>query len=156
MTTNRNRPMPSGKRTPISANTEAVREYATRNRKWPKRMNAVVVGEHPGESFRRLRGRRNGQLSADAWGNCGQQTGIERSESKRKRLSVSKGTREAQPSRVIARIDLHLAVESSPMRRLGGGASVVVRGRESRPHGEGRQDVSCWTMEGFCNREGSR
>ena len=26
--------------------------------------------------------------------------------------------------------------------RHGNGASVVVRGRESRPHGEGRQDVN--------------
>ena len=82
--------------------------------------------------------------------------GIERSESNRKRLSASKGTREAQPSMAVARIDRLGAVESLPMRRLGGGASVVVRGRESRPHGEGRQNVSFWTTEGFSNREGSR
>jgi hypothetical protein len=47
-------------------------------------------------------------------------------------------------------------VESLPMRRLGGGAPVVVRGRESRLHGEGVQNVSFWTTEGFSNREGSR
>jgi len=82
--------------------------------------------------------------------------GIERSESNRKRLSVRKGTREAQPSMAVARIDRLRAVESLPMRRLGGGASVVVRGRESRPHGEGRQDVSFWMTEAFSNREGSR
>ena len=156
MTTNRNRLVPSGKRTPIPANTEAVREYATRNREWPERMSVVVVGAHPGESLRRFRGRRNSQLSAGAWGNCGQQMGNEKSESNRERSSVSKGTRETQPSRVIARIDRHRTVESSPMRRLSGGASVVVRGRESRLHGEGRQDVSFWATEGFNNREGSR
>ena len=148
--------MPSGKWTPIPANIEAVREYPARNREWPKRMDAVVVGGHPGESLRRFRGRRSGQISADAWGNCGQQMGIERLESNRKCSSVCKGTREAQPSRVIARIDRPRTVESSPMRRLGGGASVVVRERESRSHGEGRQDVSCWMTEGFDNREGSR
>lgn len=82
--------------------------------------------------------------------------GIERSESNRKRLSVCKGTREAQPSRVVARIGRLRTAESSPMRRLGGGASVVVRGRESRLHGEERQGVSCWMTEGFDFREGSR
>ena len=148
--------MPSGKRTPIPANIEAVREYPTRNREWPERMSVVIVDAHPGESLRRFRGWRNSQLPADAWGNCGQQMGMEESESNRERLSVSKGTRETQPSRVIARIDRRSTVESSSMRRLSGGASVVVRGRESRQHGEGRQDVSCWTTEGFVNREGSR
>ena len=141
--------MPSEKWAPTPANIEAVREYPARNREWPKRMDAVVVGGHPGESLRRFQGRRSGQLSAGAWGNCRLQMGIERSESNRKRLSASKGTREAQPSRVIARIGRLPMAESSPMRRLGGGASVVVRGRESRPHGEGRQDVSCWTTEMF-------
>lgn len=156
MTTNRNQLVPSGKWTPIPANIEAVREHRSRNREWPKRMIAVVVGDHPSESLRRFRGRRNSQLSAGAWGNCGQQMGIEKLESNRKRLSVSKGTRETQPSKVIARIDRLATVESSPMRRLGDGASVVVRERESRSHGEGRQDVSCWAAEAFANREGSR
>lgn len=156
MTTNRNQLVPSGKWTPISVNTEAVREYPARSRKWPERMIAVVVGEHPGESQRRFQSRRNSQLSVGAWGNCGQQIGIEKLESNRERLSVSKGTRETQPSKVIARIDRFATVESSPMRRLGDGASVVVRERESRSHGEGRQDVSCWAAEAFSNREGSR
>jgi hypothetical protein len=82
--------------------------------------------------------------------------GIERSESNRKRSSVSKGTWEAQLRRVIARIERRKTIESSPMRRLSGGAFVVVRGRENRPHGEGGQDVSCWMTEAFNNREGSR
>jgi hypothetical protein len=148
--------MPSGKWALTPANTEAVREYLARNREWPERMNAIVVGGHPGDSFRRLESRWNSQLPTDAQGSCGQQLGIERSESNRKRSSVSKGTWEAQPSRVTTRIDRRMTVESSPMRRLSGGASVVVGGRESRPQGEGRQDVSCWTTERFDNREGSR
>lgn len=156
MTTNRNRLIPSGKWTPIPANIEAVQEYPAWNRGWPERMNAFVVGEHPSESLRRFRGQWNSQLSTGAWGNCGQQLGNEKSESNRKRLSVIKGTREAEPSRVIARISRHMAAQSSPMRRLSGGASVVVRGRESRLHGEGRQNVSCWMTEGFVNREASR
>jgi len=32
-----------------------------------------------------------------------------------------------------------MPIESIPMRQFGGRASVVVRGRESRPHGEGGQ-----------------
>jgi len=156
MATYRNRPMPSGKWAPTPANTEAVREHPVRNREWLERMNAIVVGGHPGDSLRRIGSRWNSQLPTDAQGSCGQQLGIERSESNRKRSSVSKGTWEAQPSRVITRIDRRMTVESSPMRRLSGGVSVVVGGRKSRPHGEGRQDVSCWTTEGFNNREGSR
>lgn len=178
--------MPSGKWTLTPANTEAVREYATRNREWPERMDAIVVGGHPGESLRRFQSRQRSQLAAGARGNCGSQMGIERLESNRKRLSVCKGTREAQSRKclrccwiaaiaqgvvnrqrgiqrwqtslagVIARIGRPRTAESSPMRRLGGGASVVVRGRESRSHGEGRQDVSCWMTEGFDTREGSR
>jgi len=148
--------MPSGKRAPIPANTEAAREHPARDREWPKRARVIVVGARSGESLRRVRGRRSSQSSAGAWGSSGELLGIERSESNRKRLSVRKGTREAQPSMAVARIDRLRAVESLPMRRLGGGASVVVRGRESRPHGEGRQEVSFWTTEAFGNREGSR
>lgn len=148
--------MPSGKWALTPVNSEAVREYPARNREWPERMDAVVVGGHPGESLRRFQSRRRSQLAVGARGNCGSQMGIERSESNRKRLSVCKGTREAQPSRVVARIGRLRTAESSPMRRLGGGASVVVRGRESRLHGEERQGVSCWMTEGFDFREGSR
>lgn len=156
MTTNRNQPVPSGKWTLTPANIEAVREYAPRNREWPEQMNAIVVGGHLGESRERFQSQRRSQLAVGARGNCGSQMGIERLESNRKRLSVCKGTREAQSSKVIARITSKHAGQSSPMRRLGGGVSVVVRGRESRPHGEGRQDDSCWMTEGFANREGSR
>ena len=155
MTTNRNRLIPSGKWTPIPANTEAVQEYPTWNREWPERMNAFVVGEHPSEPFRRFRGQWNSQLSTGAWGNCRQQLGTEKSESNRKCLSVIKGTREAEPSRVIARISWLWPAQSSPMRRLSDGAFVVVRGRESRPHGEGRQNVSCWNAEAL-HRESDR
>jgi hypothetical protein len=152
----RNRPMPSGKWAPIPANTGAARDYPTRDRGWLKRTSVIVVGARPGDSLRRVTGRRSGQLSAGAWGSSGMLLGSEGSESNRKRSSASKGTREAQPSMAVARIGRLRVAESLPMRRLGGGASVVVRGRESRPHGEGRQDASVWTTEGFNNREGSR
>jgi len=148
--------MPSGKWAPIPDNTEAARADRARDREWPKRARVIVVGARPGESLRRFRGRRSSQSSAGAWGSSRELFGTKRSESNRKRLSVRKGTREAQPGMAVARIDRLRAIESLPMRRLGGGASVVVRGRESRPHGEGRQDVSFWMTEAFSNREGSR
>lgn len=147
--------MPSGKWAPTPVNTEAVREYPARNREWLRRMFAIVVGELPGDSRQRVGSRRNSQLPAGAWGNCGSQIGNERLESNRKPC-VSKGTWETQSRRAIARIENRKVLESSPMRQLSGGASVVVRRRESRRHGEGRQDVSCWITEGFLIREGSR
>lgn len=150
----RNRPIPLGKWAPIPVNIEAVREYPARTREWPKQVNAVVVGEHP-VAITVGPERRSGQLFVVAWENSRPLVGIEGSESNRKRSSVSKGTREAQPSMAVARISRRRAAESLPMRRLGGGALVVVRGRENRPHGEGVQDVSFWTTEAFGNQEGS-
>ena len=82
--------------------------------------------------------------------------GVQTSKPKRGCLSVDKETREACLSRVIAQPGRHVLAQVSPMRQTSGGAVVVVRGWESQPHGEGRQDVSFWTMEGFTNREGSR
>ena len=82
--------------------------------------------------------------------------GVQTSKPKRGCLSVNMGTREARLIRVITQPGRHLSAQVSPMRQTGGGAVVVVRGWESQPHGEGRQDVSFWTTEGFVNREGSR
>ncbi len=147
--------MPLGKWALIPVNTEAVREHRARTREWLKQTNVFIVGERPVVTIINPE-RRNGQLSVDAWENSRLLMGIERSESNRKRLSVSKGTREAWPSMAVAWIGLLWTTESLPMRRPGGGASVVVRGRESRPHGEGRQNVSFWKAEVFNNREGSR
>ena len=82
--------------------------------------------------------------------------GVKESKPNRGRLSVSKGTREARSSRVVAQPESLSLFQVPPMRRTSGGAVVVVRGRESRSHGEGRQDVSFWATEGFTNREGFR
>ena len=147
--------MPLGKWALIPVNIEAVWEYPARTREWLKQTNVLVVGERP-VVISVDPERRNGQLSVDAWENSRLLVGIERSKSNRKCLSVSKGTREAWPSMAVAWIGLLWVTESLPMRRSGGGASVVVRGRESRPHGEGRQNVSFWKAEALNNREGSR
>jgi len=157
MITHRNRSTPSGNGTHISTNTEAVRDDASRTREWPMRTNVIAFGERPIESQRRFQSQRRGQLSGDAWGSSRPLLGDQRSESNRVRLSASKGTRETQPSMAITRIGRRsLTVESSPMRRLGVGSLIVVGGRESRPHGEGVKDDSCWMTEGFNNRKGFR
>lgn len=140
---------------PIPVNTEAVREYPARNREWSERADVFVVGGCPSGFHHRPRLteqsiiRRRSEEQQTCCRVC------ERSKPNRRCLSVSKGTWEAQPSMEIAQIGRRKAVESSPMRRLSGGAPVVVRGRESRPHGEGAQESSFWTTQGFFNGEGS-
>ena len=73
------------------------------------------------------------------------------------RLSVNKGTREARLSRVVTQLGRSSdRPKHLPMRQPSGGAPVVVGGRESRPHGEGVQDDSCWMTEMFFNLEASK
>lgn len=138
--------MPSGKWAPIPANTGAVRElrhsdqgmaqtsgnYRCRWKLWSSCYDAKLM--EWSIIHQCLRERRNvaGYAELGSKWTC---------------LSVNKGTREAQSSMAVSRISLIIQAESLPMRRLSGGASVVVRGRESRSHGEGRQDNS------FCIKE---
>lgn len=152
----RNRLIPSGKWVPVPVNNEVVWEFATRTRGQFKRTDAIVVGGRSSKSLRRFRGRQVSQLTADVWRNSRMLVGNSKSESNQKCLSVVKGTRETQSSMAVAWIGCRKTTESLPMRRLSVGASIVVRGRENRPHGEGRQDVSFWTVVTFNNREGSR
>jgi hypothetical protein len=61
------------------------------------------------------------------------------------RMSANKGTREARLSMVVAQLGRSSdRPKHLPMRQPSGGAPIVVRGRENRPHGEGVQDDS-WT-----------
>lgn len=155
MVTHRNRRTPSGNCALIPVNTEAVwgwkpgiggdskRPHALASSVRPMRPRAAAVIR--AISYRVMFRRSSGPL-----------LGVSTSRPKRGCLSVDKGTREARSSRVIAQSASAVAGQTPPMRRAGGGAAVVVRGRETRPHGEGRQDGSCRTVEAFANREGSR
>jgi hypothetical protein len=148
MVTFRNRRTPSGNCALIPANTEAVRGCKPGIGNDSERPSLLASGGRSTvgrkSSYRAMFRRSSGPLS-----------GVKTSKPKHGRLSASKGTREAYSSRVITQ-PAPLPGQASPMRRISGGAAVVVRGWESQPHGEGRQDVSCWTTEGFFNREGSR
>jgi hypothetical protein len=156
MVTNRNRRTPLGNCALIPANTEVVRDLKPGIGDDSERLNTLASGGQPKRSvtvaavvreisYRTMFRRSSGPLS-----------GVNTSKPKRGRLSVNKGTREARSSRVITQ-PLHISVgQASPTRRMSGGVAVVIRGWESQPHGEGRQEVSVWTVEGFINREGSR
>jgi len=155
MTTHRNRSIPLGKapslppiRKPPERRALGIGNDSSEQDAISFGVASAVLSIDPGG--------RNGQLSACAWKSSSPLLGNHRSEFNRKRLSAVKGTRETQPSMAITRAGRLATVMLSPMRRLGVGAFVVVRGRESRPHGEGRQYVSLWMTERFCNREGFR
>ena len=156
MVTNRNRRTPSGNVAPIPANIEVVWESRPGIGNGLDGWKPCQAATGPCDRNTVTRFAGGTREPAMFQGSSRSLSGGQTSRPKRGRLSVNKGTREAHPSRVIARPVRRLSSQCSPMRRMSGGAAVVVRGRESRPHGEGRQYVPCWTAEVFSNREGSR
>lgn len=142
------------KRAPIPVNIEAFPEYTPRNREWPRRMNTIVVGEHPRE-LQNSQGQQSGQLSVDVWGSSRTLLGESGLESKQRRLSVSKGTWEARSSMVIAQVGCRGTIEPAPMRRSSGGASVVVRDVNDVHMAKGCRIYRIGQPKGS-NREGSR
>jgi hypothetical protein len=156
MVTDRNRRTPSGNFTRIPANTEVVRSWNPGIGNGSERLNALLRSEQPAGLETRMRFAGTTSNPTMFRRSSRPLLGVYTSTPNRGRLSVSKGTREARPSRVIAQPSRLWPVQASPMRRTSGGAFVVVRGWESQPHGEGGQDISFWAAEGFANREGSR
>ena len=156
MVTDRNRRTPSGNFSLIPANTEVVRGWKPGIGDDSERLAALANGGQPKRSttivavvratcYRTMFRRSSGSL-----------LGVSASKPNHGRLSANKGTRETHSSRVITQPIQQPLGQVSPMRRMSGGVAVVVRGWESQSHGEGRQEVSFWTAEGFVNREGSR
>jgi len=156
MVTNRNRRTPSGNVVPIPANIEAVRESRPGIGNGLGGWKPCQAATSPGDRNMITRFAGTTRYPVMLQGSSRPLSGGQTSKPNRGCLSANKGTREARPSRVIARPVRRMSSQASPTRRTSGGAAVVVRGRESRPHGEGRQYVSFWTAEGFLNREGSR
>ena len=156
MVTDRNRRTPLGNCALIPANTEVVRGWKPGIGNDSERLDTLANGERSKRSmvivavvratgYRTMFRRSSGSL-----------LGVNASKPKRGRWSVNKGTREAHSNRVITQPSWPLPAQVSPTRRMSDGVVVVVRGWESQSHGEGRQEVSIWTAEGFANREGSR
>ena len=156
MVTERNRRIPSGNCALIPANTEVVRGWKPGIGDDSKRLHTLASGGQSkrsrtivavvrGTGYRTMFRRSSGPL-----------LGISASKPKRGRLSVNRGTREARSSMVFSQSVRRCPSQITPMRRMSGGVAVVVRDWESQSHGEGRQEVSIWKVEGFTNREGSR
>lgn len=139
---------------PSPVNTEVVREHRARTREWPRQMDAITVGGHLRKS-QDFQGRQSGQLSAGVWGSSRTLLGDDRSESKQRRLSVSKGTGEARSSMVVAQIGCSKIAESAPMRRPSGGAPVVVRDVNDVHMAKGCRMIRFGQLK-CLNREGSR
>ena len=156
MVTDRNRRTPLGNCALIPANTEVVRGWKPGIGDDSERLDTLANGERSKRSIMIVAVVRATGYRTMFRRSSGSLLGVSASKPKRGRSSVNKGTREAHSSRVIAQPSRPLPAQVSPTRRMSGGVAVVVRGWESQPHGEGRQEESFWTAEGFANREGSR
>jgi hypothetical protein len=131
-----------GKSLPHPREHQSRPEMGSRARGCPERSQAL-----PGcvRSTALVPDSRVSQLTHDVQGSSRPLLGMSiGSESKRRRWSANKGTREARLSRVVTqRSRSSDRPKHLPMRQSSGGAPVVVGGRESRPQGEGVQDDSC-------------
>ena len=156
MVTDRNRRTPLGNCALIPANTEVVRGWKPGIGDDSERLDTLANGGRSKRSVTIVAVVRATGYRTMFRRSSGTLLGVSASKPKRGRLSANKGTREAHSSRVITQPGGQVSGKVSPMRRMSGGVAVVVRGWESQSHGEGRQEVSSWTAEGFANREGSR
>ena len=78
-------------------------------------------------------------------------------EPKRKRLSVSKGTREARLSRVVTQLSRSVdRPKHLPMRQPSGGAPVVVGDVNDVHMAKGCRMIRDWMTEVFFNLEASK
>lgn len=155
MVTFRNRRTPSGNCALTPANTETVRRWKPGIVGDSKRLIALASGHQSKQSltvvvvrvisYRTMFRRNSGPL-----------LGVSTSEPTCRCLSVNKGTREACSMRVISQPNQLRLMQVSLMKRTSGGVAVVVWDWENQLHGKGRQEMSCWIVEGFAFREGSR
>jgi len=107
---------------------------------------------------RKLPESRDNQLSRGVWGSSSPLLGVATVlESKRRRLSVSKGTREARLGMVVT----HASAVSDrtkhlPMRQPSGGAPVVVGDVNDVHMAKGCRMICEWMTEVFVNLEASK
>lgn len=169
MVTFRNRRTPSGNCALISANTETVRGWKTGIGDDSERLDTLASGEQSKRSATIVEVAREISYRAMFRRSSGPLLGVRTSKPKRGCLSANKGTREARWNRVTTRPSRLTPGQFSPMRPASGGVVVVVRDWESQSHGEGRQEVSFWSVVALHwesgrsliarrtgNREGSR
>ena len=155
MTTTRNQLTPSMNSNPTSANSGAARELETRDREWPKRPRTFLGSER---SRAATAARFDGAVKypstfRGAADRCWVQQKLE---SKQRRLSVNKGTREARSSKVIVQPTGLRTGKALPMRRPSGGASVVVGGVNDAHMAKGRRTVRSGQRKCSLHLEASR
>lgn len=97
------------------------------------------------------------QLARDVQGSSSPLSGTrQKSESKRKRMSANKGTREARLSRVVTQLSRrNCRPKHLPMRQPSGGAPVVVGDAKDAHVAKGCRMIRSWTTEMFFNLEAS-
>ena len=155
MTTKRNRLIPTVKATPHLCYYKSCLGIGSRARRCPQRPEAIG---HRQPARRSAADSRSSQLCRDVEGSSSPLLGMrQESESKRRRLSANKGTREARLSRVVTEpsrsTDRHRHL---PMRQPSGGAPVVVRGVNNVHMAKGCRMIRCWITEMFHNLEASK
>lgn len=125
----------------------------TRDREWPWTAKTIVCGQRPVQLAGRLAVSQQTVMSRES---SGLLLGVATLESKRKRLSVSKGTREARSSKVIVQSLRYVTRQISPMRRSGGGVSVVVRDGSAVHMAKGDRMTRRGQQRHSTNRKGFR
>jgi len=156
MVTDRNRRIPSGNGALIPANTEVVQVSQPGIGDGSERLDALASSGQFKRSAMIVAVVRETRYRTMFRRSSGPLLGVRTLKPKHGRWSANKGTREARSRRVITQPTQLTLGQVSPMMRTSGGAVVVVRDWESQSHGEGRQEMSIWTAEGFTNREDSR
>jgi len=126
MTTQRNRRNTFGRKTPYSRQYESRQRVTPQARGCPERLKAIMVSRQFNAATAAGFAKAVNDLAM--FGGAADRCWVrQKSESKRKRSSVSKGTREARLSRVAAWLNRFTERgKQLPMRQSGGGASVVV------------------------------
>jgi hypothetical protein len=126
MTTQRNRHNTFGKKRPHSRQYESRLRVTPWDRECLERLEAIVVSRQFNAATA-ARFAKTANYFAMFGGAADRCWVCQKSESKRKRSSVSKGTREARLSKVAAWLNCSMEWgRQLPMRQSGGGASVVV------------------------------
>ena len=141
MTTQRNRRNTFGRNMPHSRQYESRSRVTPWGRECPERLEAVVVSRQYEAAFAARLAKTANYLAM--FGGAADRCWVcQKSGSKRKRSSVSKGTREARLSRVAAWLNRSMERgKQLPMRQPGGGASVVVRDVNDDHMAKGRRMI---------------
>ena len=154
MVTDRNRRTPLGNCALIPANTEVVRGWKPGIGDDSERLDTLASGGRSKRSIMIVAVVRATGYRTMFRRSSGSLLGVSASKPKRGRLSVSKGTREARLSRVVAQLGRSTdRSKHLPMRQSSGGVPVVVRDVNDVHMAKGCRMICVRTTEVFFNLE---